>query len=374
PIEDIEAALDKARYKYEVYSSEWEKLLIKSGNSRSDGASAVGVWAGPGTGSAPTSKSRNMGNAVTGIFSKHKGTVQENLERMGKEAEVKVKLPKILASVMSLIEEVDECLKWSLGKYAYAYECAVLADALTLKPSNGDPGMMEMIEDIDSKTDLDNFLRFTAHQSGRVDRTSIPYKEYEMSPIARTYANPKTIFGVPLATQVERDGHAIPLIIVKCTKASGQSSQVARLRNEFNLDADNVDLQPSANAADINNITSVLKMYLRELPGGLIPHPHRDTLLGMFPTQENMVNVVVCTMRALPRMNVEILNYLVAHLDKVQAFQEFNMMNSENLGIVFGPTIIPSGDDPVNAAMDIRRSAKVVKFMLDNRRAIFELL
>ncbi|KAJ1938819.1 Rho GTPase-activating protein, partial [Linderina pennispora] len=203
-IEDIEAALDKARYKYEVYSSEWEKLLIKSGNSRSDGASAVGVWAGPGAGSAPTSKSRNMGNAVTGIFSKHKGTVQENLERMGKEAEVKVKvannnyrkllnstnairrdfydvqLPKILASVMSLIEEVDECLKWSLGKYAYAYECAVLADALTLKPSNGDPGMMEMIEDIDSKTDLDNFLRFTAHQSGRVDRTSIPYKEYEM--------------------------------------------------------------------------------------------------------------------------------------------------------------------------------------------------
>ncbi|KAJ1932943.1 Rho GTPase-activating protein, partial [Linderina pennispora] len=206
-----------------------------------------------------------------------------------------------------------------------------------------------------------------------------------------------TIFGVPLATQVERDGHPIPLIIVKCTKAveafglqnegiyrqSGQSSQVARLRNEFNLDADNVDLQPSANAADINNITSVLKMYLRELPGGLIPHPHRDKLLGMFPFEddqqpqqdtENMVNVVVRTMRALPRMNVEILNYLVAHLDKVQAFQEFNMMNSENLGIVFGPTIIPSGDDPVNAAMDIRRSAKVVKFMLDNRRAIFELL
>ncbi|KAJ1844579.1 hypothetical protein LPJ57_009460, partial [Coemansia sp. RSA 486] len=54
------------------------------------------------------------------------------------------------------------------------------------------------------------------------------------------------------------------------------------------------------------------------------------------------------------------------------AFQEFNMMNSENLSIVFGPTIFPTVNDPANAALDIRRSAKLVKFILDNRRPIFE--
>ncbi|KAJ1880832.1 hypothetical protein LPJ57_002002, partial [Coemansia sp. RSA 486] len=84
----------------------------------------------PGTmQSSAMSKTKNVSNAVSGIFGKHKGMTQESLERLGQEAGVKTKmanesykrilqqtntmrrdfydvqLPKILASVMGLVEE-----------------------------------------------------------------------------------------------------------------------------------------------------------------------------------------------------------------------------------------------------------------------------
>ncbi|KAJ2722152.1 Rho GTPase-activating protein [Coemansia sp. Benny D115] len=428
-IEDTESLLEKARLKYEMHSMEWEKLLVKT--SKTD----MGPASGGGSGAA-VSKTKNVGSAVSGIFGKHKGSTQESLERLGQEAGVKAKmaneaykrllqqtnamrrdfydlqLPKILASVMGLVEEVDQFLKFSLGKYAYTYESAVLADAITLKPMDANsPGMVEMVGDIDSKADLDVYLQATAKSRGRVNCASIPYKEYEMSAVARLYANPKHIFGVPLDMQLERDQQQVPLILVKCTHAveayglqnegiyrqSGQSSQVQKLRNEFDLDAEHVDLSSYRGVADINNIASVLKMYLRELPGGLVPQAQRSNMMSYFPADEldangeeysmqahysrdqdlilaQKISGLADTIRGMPLPNKNTLAFLFMHLDKVQAFQEYNMMNSENLSIVFGPTIFPTINDPANAALDIRRSAKLVKFILDNRKSIFEVV
>ncbi|KAJ2770754.1 Rho GTPase-activating protein 9 [Coemansia nantahalensis] len=123
-------------------------------------------------------------------------------------------------------------------------------------------------------------------------------------------------------------------------------------------------------------------MYLRELPGGLIPAPQCAAMLAHFTADDaapmddyaldGRINGMAAAIQTMPGPYRSTLAHLFTHLDKVQAFQEFNMMNSENLGIVFGPTILPPGSNPANAAMDIRRSAKMVKFILDNRRAIFE--
>ncbi|KAJ2451308.1 Rho GTPase-activating protein [Coemansia sp. RSA 2336] len=414
-IEESQTMLERARAKYEAQSSEWEKLLVKSGNSKTEGV----MQGQQGQGS----KSKNVGSAVSGIFSKHKGATQESLERMGQEAGVKAKvaneaykrllqqtnamrrdfydvqLPKILASVMGIVEEVDQFLKFTLGKYAYTYESAVLADAITLKPmDNASVGMVEMVGDIDSKADLDAYLQMTAKSGGRVDRASIPYREYRMSTLARLYANPRPIFGVPLEEQLARDQQPVPLILTKCAEAveafglqnegiyrqSGQSSQVNRLRTEFDLDAEHVDLRGSSYVSDINNITSVLKMYLRELPGGLIPTPQREQMLEHFSAGDSdeldmqlaqRISGLADALRNMPERTRSTIQCLFTHLDKVQAFQEYNMMNSENLSIVFGPTILPpANNNPANAALDIRKSAKLVKFILDNRRSIFESL
>lgn len=409
-LEDHQTMLEKARAKYQQQMGEWEKLLMK-GNGQEE--------------------TRRTG--VSGIFSKSKTT--NTVERMGQEAGVKAKvaneaykrllvqtnnmrrefydvqLPKILASVMGLIEEVDQFLKFTLGKYAFTYESAVLADAITLKPMEGTGalGMVDMVGNIDSKADLDAYLLATArHGQGRtVDRASLPYREYEMSEAAQMYANPRHIFGQSLERQLERDQQRVPMILAKCAEAvercglehegiyrqSGQSSQVNQLRTKFDLNAEMVDLTVLPVAQDINNVTSVLKMYLRELPEGLIPIRYRERMLGLFEASSQMENTVqarVSLQQAeqrelpekisqlagclgeLPKPYKRTLEYLFKHLDRVQAFQEYNMMNSENLSIVFGPTLLPTAQ--VNAQLDIRRPAKLVKFVLDNQRAVFELI
>ncbi|KAJ2359231.1 hypothetical protein IWW50_001521 [Coemansia erecta] len=434
-IDESLGQVEKARAKYEAQCVEWEKLLMRSGNNRAEGVLAAPMSGSSSGQSQPQhqqSKSgKHVSNAVSGIFGKHKGATQESLDRMGQEAGVKAKvaneaykrllhqhntmrrdfydvqLPKILASVMGLVEEVDQFLKFTLGKYAYTYESAVLADAITLKPMDGATGMVEMVGDIDSKADLDACLMHTARSTRtRVDRTNIPYREYRMSTRAQLYANPKPIFGIPLAQQLERDNHRVPLIVTKCAAAieqfglqnegvyrqSGQSSQVMRLRNEFDLDAEHVELlrESSAFVGDVNNIASVLKMYLREVPE-LVPNKQRSSMLELFSTDDTditanrtngetdelmlakKVSALAALFSDMPDANRMTLECLFTHLDKVQAFQEYNMMNSENLSIVFGPTILPpANNNPSNAALDIRRSARLVKFILDNRRSIFE--
>ncbi|KAJ2444699.1 Rho GTPase-activating protein [Coemansia sp. RSA 2440] len=410
-IEESQQLLEKAKTKYDMQCAEWEKLLVRCGDSKQAETTAV---------PSVHSGNRSAKNAVSGIiFGKHKPTL-ESLDRICQEAGVKAKVaneaykrllqqtnamrrdfydvqqPKILASVMGLVEEVDQFLKFTLGKYAYTYESAVLADAITLKPMDAQVGMVEMVGDIDSKADLDSYVQAMA-TTARVDRASIPYREYRMSPRARLYANPRPIFGVSLHDQLTRDARRVPLIMVRCTEAveafglqnegiyrqSGQSSQVQRLRSEFDLDAEHVDLHASSYASDINNIASVLKMYLRELPGGLVPHAQRTTMLAHFSSESNSedelelaqkISGLAANIREMPQVNRDTLRCLLVHLDKVQAFQEYNMMNSENLSIVFGPTILPPDNAPSNAALDIRRSARMVKFILDNRRAIFDAL
>lgn len=42
----------------------------------------------------------------------------------------------------------------------------------------------------------------------------------------------------------------------------------------------------------------------------------------------------------MPRPNLCTLSYLLAHLHRVQLYQETNKMNASNLAIVFWPTLV----------------------------------
>ncbi|KAJ1878354.1 hypothetical protein LPJ71_011001, partial [Coemansia sp. S17] len=86
-IEESESLLEKARAKYEAQCGEWERLLLKTG--KPDGALASVATSASGathSSSSAIAKTKNVGNAVSGIFGKHKGSTQESLERMGQEA------------------------------------------------------------------------------------------------------------------------------------------------------------------------------------------------------------------------------------------------------------------------------------------------
>ncbi|KAJ1919671.1 Rho GTPase-activating protein [Mycoemilia scoparia] len=396
-VEEAITSMEKTKHKYEVQSCEWERFLLKR-NGRSDLSNQV-------------AKFRNISGAVSGIFHKHKNDTPEMLEQLEQEARVKTKmcdenyklqltntnrirsayyseeLPSAIKKTYDLVLEIDNMLKSNLKKYVYFYESSLLSDALLIKPTDV-PGMGDIVDYIDNENDLSTYMQSMSkgQESPRYD--NIPYAEYEMSPIAQAFANPRPIFGVKLETQLERDKKTIPTILTKCIhiiedcglqqeglyRLSGQMSVINKLQADFDLDAEKVDLKMGIYKDDINNLTGLVKLYLRHIPGGIIPGGCCEKLSSIIDLDQRVTDRVLRHFRyeveQLPHHNYEILKYLIWHFDKVQAFQEQNMMNTSNLSIVLGPTLV--GVDPKeNPANQFKSQARVVKFMIDYVREIF---
>ena len=92
---------------------------------------------------------------------------------------------------------------------------------------------------------------------------------------------------------------------------------------------------------DVNNVSGVLKMYLRELP----EHLFTDHLLPLFenavassndPAQlQEALNMFTQLLPLLPETNLLILKQLFALLNAIAKASNINMMTITNLGIIF---------------------------------------
>ncbi|CAM4680697.1 unnamed protein product [Leuciscus chuanchicus] len=104
---------------------------------------------------------------------------------------------------------------------------------------------------------------------------------------------------------------------------------------------------PEFDSGAIPTLASLLKLFLRELPGGLIPESHRTQLLKVFrdSEEEELNQAVRMILNSLPEEHFNVLCYLLHLLSRVGAESLQNLMTSKNLSIVFGPTIfhVPLG-------------------------------
>ncbi|XP_038862276.1 N-chimaerin-like isoform X5 [Salvelinus namaycush] len=74
----------------------------------------------------------------------------------------------------------------------------------------------------------------------------------------------------------------------------------------------------------------------------------------------------------LPAAHSETLRYLMVHLKRVTLNEKDNLMNAENLGIVFGPTLLRAPNlDAMTALNDIRYQRRVVEFLIKNEDILF---
>uniref|UniRef100_A0A8C4Y0E6 Chimerin 2 n=1 Tax=Gopherus evgoodei TaxID=1825980 RepID=A0A8C4Y0E6_9SAUR len=74
----------------------------------------------------------------------------------------------------------------------------------------------------------------------------------------------------------------------------------------------------------------------------------------------------------LPAAHYETLRYLMIHLKKVTLNEKENFMNSENLGIVFGPTLMrPPEDSTLTTLNDMRYQKLIVQILIENEDVLF---
>ncbi|XP_038058357.1 ralA-binding protein 1-like isoform X2 [Patiria miniata] len=189
----------------------------------------------------------------------------------------------------------------------------------------------------------EKFGRKKAHTISTVPATK-PAQSVEVKPV----------FGIPLAEAVEHskmyDGIELPKIVRECIdfieehgmshagiyRLSGVKSKVELLRGCYNRNEE-VDLR----GQDPNNVSSLLKQYLRELP-----EPPLTKTLG--PKLEEAAAIADIKVRLptfqrllqlLPKCNYALLSWLVVHLAHVLQNEAETKMTIQNISIVMCPTL-----------------------------------
>ncbi|XP_056426664.1 GEM-interacting protein isoform X2 [Hyla sarda] len=202
------------------------------------------------------------------------------------------------------------------------------------------------------------------------------------------------LFGIDFCQFPRHFPEEVPFIVTKCTseielralgqqglyRISGAKARVEKLQQAFENGRELVDLSGHSP----HDITSVLKHFLKELPDSVVTHYLYEKFMAFsrdFPEEKNEPEVrqeaiqqmkyILCQ---LPASNYNTLRHLTAHLYRVSERFEDNKMSANNLGIIFGPTLIrpaPEQDKPMTCLLDSGNQAQAVEFLINNYEKIF---
>ncbi|NXI53276.1 GMIP protein, partial [Chloroceryle aenea] len=206
------------------------------------------------------------------------------------------------------------------------------------------------------------------------------------------------LFGVDF-TQVPRDfPEEVPFVVLRCTaeiearalgvqgiyRISGSKARVEKLCQAFENGRSLVELSEHSP----HDITGVLKHFLKELSAPVLLPQLYDDLIALAkdlqkPGEEKSAGATFPSnptqsmkelLSKLPGSNYNTLRHLIAHLYRVAEKYEENKMSPNNLGIVFGPTLIrpSSGSDvSMSCLVDSGYQAQVVEFLIQNYERVF---
>ncbi|EPQ61103.1 RhoGAP-domain-containing protein [Gloeophyllum trabeum ATCC 11539] len=172
------------------------------------------------------------------------------------------------------------------------------------------------------------------------------------------------IFGVSLVDYATARGLGegeIPKIVKMCIeevdkrglevegiyRVSGRHAVVQALQHKLERNEQTFKFNP--NVDDVYVVSSLLKLYLRELPEPVFRFPLTERIQHSEDLHEHKSNnfaLLRSKMRRLPAVHQATLRAIVEHLSRVASFSEKNKMDAKNLAIVFGGVIFGEDDMP----------------------------
>ncbi|KAI2466766.1 RhoGAP-domain-containing protein [Annulohypoxylon bovei var. microspora] len=197
------------------------------------------------------------------------------------------------------------------------------------------------------------------------------------------------VFGISLERLYEGSKGPVPMVMYQCIQAvdlyglavegiyrlSGSTAHVNKLKHLFdtNEDAPILDFRNPENFFhDVNSVAGLLKQFLRDLPDPLLTSEHYAGFIEAAKSDDDVVrrDSLHAIINALPDPNYATLRALTLHLHRVIEHSAVNRMNSQNLAIVFGPTLM--GTAPGSNIQDAGWQVRVVDTILQNTYQIFD--
>ncbi|KAL1882038.1 hypothetical protein VTK73DRAFT_2752 [Phialemonium thermophilum] len=199
----------------------------------------------------------------------------------------------------------------------------------------------------------------------------------------------RPVFGVSLGRLYERDGLAVPMVVYQCIQAvdlyglgvegiyrlSGSLPHINKLRSMFDMDSTSSSLDfrnPENFFHDVNSVAGLLKQFFRDLPEPLLTTENYSAFIEAAKHDDDIVrrDSLHALINSLPDPNYATLRALTLHLYRVMENAEVNRMNSQNLAIVFGPTLM--GTAPGASIGDASWQVRVIDTILQNTYQIFD--
>ena len=196
----------------------------------------------------------------------------------------------------------------------------------------------------------------------------------------------KRVFGVDLTTLVKAHNTKLPTIVEECVRevekrgmksegiyrVSGFADDIDNLKNLYDK-GDFVDIG-SSKYDDINIIAGALKLYLRMLPLPVITFETYNKFIDAIQLEKNQcIEAIGKALGDLPHAHYATLKFLISHLKIVTSYAKDNMMTSENLSIVFGPTLmrLPEEKSLLECQSYLKLQKLVVQLMIDDYVTLF---
>ncbi|XP_047442416.1 rho GTPase-activating protein 45 isoform X2 [Mugil cephalus] len=233
------------------------------------------------------------------------------------------------------------------------------------------------------------------------------------------------LFGREFSQVASCASDGIPFIITKCIseierralkmkgiyRVNGVKTRVEKLCQAFENGKELVELSQCSP----HDISNVLKLYLRQLPEPIMLFRLYNKLMGLAkeslhseadhhegeeaePSSTNPVvvrgpelvdlgpdtdpEVLVLVdslkelLKELPKANIATLRYIIRHLRRIAELEEDNKMSPNNLGIVFGPSLMrprPTGATiSLSSLVDYPHQARIVEALIVFYSSIFQ--
>ncbi|XP_036598409.1 rho GTPase-activating protein 15 [Trichosurus vulpecula] len=193
------------------------------------------------------------------------------------------------------------------------------------------------------------------------------------------------IFGSHLHKVCERENSTVPRFVKQCIEAvekrgldvdgiyrvSGNLATIQKLRFIVNQE-EKLNLDDSQ-WEDIHVVTGALKMFFRELPEPLFPYCFFEQFVEAIKKQDNNMRIeaIKALVQKLPPPNRDTMKILFGHLTKIVAKASKNLMSTQSLGIVFGPTLLRAENETGNMAVHMVYQNQIAELMLSEYNKIF---
>lgn len=124
-----------------------------------------------------------------------------------------------------------------------------------------------------------------------------------------------------------------------------------------------------------HDVSSALKRFLREMPEPIMGK-HAVSFLSVSEMKSNSdkIDAYRELLHRLPSVEYQTLKKLLGHLHFIQAQRDVNKMRSENLAMVFGPTLMqPNLATNDNHYQIDSRECDVVAELITNYKKLYDL-